>query len=87
MKKPKKESLDIRVAESVDRFAVRSANLPGVVKRPLGVMLVILGVIMFLIPGPGLLTVVCGMMLISPRTASFVKHVSERYIRWRTRKS
>jgi hypothetical protein len=86
MSKKNKRGLDIRVVESLERFAKKSAKIPWILKIPFGLVLIVLGSVMLVIPGPGLFTLLCGLVLVSPNAATFVIKTSERYIGWRAKK-
>jgi hypothetical protein len=81
-----KQSWDITAAKGVESFVQKTQKMPNFLKKPAGVLLVILGIILFILPGPGLLILICGLTLLSPKTAETVKSLSRRYAVWRIKR-
>lgn len=79
----KKEPFDIRAAQTLDSFIIKTSAYPAVLRKVIGVVLILLGLLMLVIPGPGILFILAGTAVISPEFGKKLTSGLERYANWR----
>jgi hypothetical protein len=77
------EPLDVKAVEFFEKFIVLGDSLPALLRYPVGIIVTALGIVMLVIPGPGLVFLLGGIVIINKSFGMQVKKQADRYIEWR----
>lgn len=84
--KTNSKPFDVMLVTKLDSLILSIENYPGIIRYGIGLLIILIGITLLVLPGPGILFILTGIALVSKKFGALFTSLLEKYITWRQRK-